>query len=222
MAANALFDILPNLGLAYGTYVVGTSSPGPAVLAIIANALRFGRPGGLATALGVVTGSLAWGVVSALGLGALLAERPGLLHALGLLGGCYLLWLGWRALHAARERRRPDLREAGASIEDTGSRRLFLHGLGLHLTNAKALFVWMAIIALGLPQGSEASLLPLLIVLGCGVLGVLVFGSYALVFSIPAMTRIYFRSAVPINLTIACLFAAAGGGLLYRSIHMLL
>ena len=57
-------DIVSSLGMAYATYFVGTLSPGPANLAIISTSLSYGRSAGVATALGVVAGSVMWGLIS--------------------------------------------------------------------------------------------------------------------------------------------------------------
>ncbi len=213
-------DIISNLGVAYITYIVGTASPGPANLTIMSTALRHGRVAGLATALGVVTGSVMWGLVSAFGLGAALLTWPDLLSSLSLVGGLYLCWLGWRALHAARSGTGPKLATA-AKATSKGRLGYYLYGLGLHLTNPKAMFVWISVIALGLPADCGECLLPFLIVGGSAAMGVFIFGTYAVVFSNPTVIQAYFRSWRAINLLIAAIFCAAGLSLLYRSAVLL-
>ena len=213
-------DIIPNLDVAYITYVVGTASPGPANLTIMATALQHGRLAGLVTALGVITGSVMWGLVSAFGLGAALLAWPVLLNSLSLVGGLYLCWLGWRALRAARSNTSLKLT---AAVRATSKERLgyYLYGLGLHLTNPKAMFVWMSVIALGLPTDNRERLLPFLIVGGCAAMGIIIFGAYAVVFSNPTAIKAYSRSSRAINLLIAAIFCAAGLSLLYRSVAQL-
>lgn len=210
-------DIVSSLGIAYATYFVGTLSPGPANLAIISTSLSYGRSAGVATALGVVTGSVMWGLISAFGLGALLTTWPNLLHALSLFGAFYLCFLAWGAFRKAISGTLPKL-----SREKKAKKKLFLYGIALHLTNPKAMFVWMSIIALGLPKGAEEHLLPLLIVAGCGVIGVFVFGGYALVFSHEKMAKLYIHASRVINALIATLFLLAGASLFYRSIVLLM
>ena len=224
MMGEGLAAFLPNLAMAFGTYIVGTSSPGPANMAIMRNALSHGRAGGLATAFGVISGSLIWGVLCAVGLGAALARMPQLLNVIGFVGGCYLIFLGWKALKTAMAGRPAELGAASDAAGKTGpgSRSLYLYGLGLHLTNPKAMLVWMSIIAIGLPAGASNLMLPVAIVTGCGILGVIIFCTYALVFSAPAMMRGYLRATVPINLFIAALFVFAGGGLALNSMRPVL
>lgn len=211
--------VLWSLGTAYVIYFVGTASPGPANIAIIQNALSYGRPGGVATALGVVTGSVMWGLVSAFGLGAVLSQWPDFIQIMSFFGGCYLMWLAWRALRTATN----GAQHAAKNAEDSEAvplKRLFVYGLGLHLTNPKAMFVWMSIIALGLPIDTEGLFLPLMIVAGCGLLGVFVFCSYAFVFSTSKLMAGYLRAARPINLFIAAIFGLAALSLLYRTFSL--
>lgn len=211
-------EIATSLSIAYITYFVGTSSPGPANLAIISTALSYGRAAAVATALGVVTGSLIWGFISAFGLGALLSTWPILLNALTLLGGFYLCFLAWGAFQKFLLKRSPKLSPDTKIDSTTQKKKYFFYGLALHLTNPKAMFVWMSIIALGLSGDAEGISLPLLIVMGCGVIGIFVFGGYALLFSNEKIVRMYIRASRIVNFLISLSFFAAGLNLLYRSI----
>ncbi len=214
-------EIVSSLGVAYATYLVGILSPGPANLAIISTSLSHGRSAGVATAIGVVSGSVIWGVTSAFGLGALLARWPALINALSLFGGFYLCFLAWGAARKAISGAAPQL-SRDAKTDSTAKKKFFFYGIALHLTNPKAMFVWMSIIALGLPKDTEEFLIPLLIVAGCAVIGVCVFVGYALVFSNEKMAKLYIRASRPINSLIAALFLVAGLGLFYRSAVLLI
>jgi threonine/homoserine/homoserine lactone efflux protein len=76
-------------------------SPGPDFALTVHTTLARGRRAGAATALGVVSGQLVWGVATAAGLAALLvASRPAFV-ALRFVGAAYLVWLGVLALRAA-------------------------------------------------------------------------------------------------------------------------
>ncbi len=55
---------------------------------------------------------------------------------------------------------------------------LILRGYGIHVTNPKAIFAWLAIIALGMPQGAPASVAVLIITICCTT-GFVVFMGYA-------------------------------------------
>ena len=72
--------------------IVVIVAPGPDFALTVRNSVT--RHRGVATALGVVTGQLAWALATAAGLAAVLvASRPAF-EALRLAGAAYLVWLG--------------------------------------------------------------------------------------------------------------------------------
>jgi len=75
--------------------LVGIVSPGPDFALTVRNSLR---DGGLATALGVVTGQLVWALATAAGIAALLVASHPAFVALRIAGAAYLIWLGLTAL----------------------------------------------------------------------------------------------------------------------------
>ena len=77
-------------------------TPGPSVVLLLAVGADRGRRASVATAIGLAGGTFTWGLVTAAGLGALLAARPGLLSLVTAAGGSYLLVLGGLRLRAAR------------------------------------------------------------------------------------------------------------------------
>ena len=91
-------------------------SPGPDFALTVQAAVARGRASGLATAGGIVSGQLVWGVATAAGLAALLVASRPVFDALRLAGAAYLAWLGLQALRSARqadEHARPLRRGAG-------------------------------------------------------------------------------------------------------------
>lgn len=202
---------LPNLIPAFSAYLVAIISPGPATLAIMGAAIGHGRQCGLALASGVIAGSMCWGVLAAFGLSAVLAAFPLALKGIGILGGGYLLWLAWKSLRSAF--RTQDPRRVDPSAMERSWRRFFLRGFAIHMTNPKALFAWVAMIALGLRADAPAHT-AFVIVVGCAVLAITVFGLYAIAFSTPTMVRIYGRSRRWFEIVMALLFGFAGIGLL--------
>ena len=114
------------------------ATPGQDTALTIRNTLAGGRHGGLATALGVVTGQLVWAVFASIGLaGLLLAFEPAFL-ALKIAGGLYLAYLGANALWRAARRTRSGLPEGRAS---RAPRAAYRQGVLSNLGNPKmALF----------------------------------------------------------------------------------
>eukprot|EP01031_Cornospumella_fuschlensis_P024256 gene24256-29328_t len=90
-----------NLLLMYSVYLVGTASPGPSNMTIMAVAIQRGRTPALALASGVITGSIAWGLLAGFGLATALSTWGNILVALKVAGGLYLLWLAYSAGRSA-------------------------------------------------------------------------------------------------------------------------
>ncbi len=76
------------------------ATPGPAVGVILATTLRRGRPAGMASVLGVVTGNLGHTVAAVVGVSALLAASATAFTVVKIAGAAWLLWLAVRALRA--------------------------------------------------------------------------------------------------------------------------
>lgn len=75
-----------------------TVLPGPDVAVVTRVALAGGRADAARTALGVASGLLVWGLLTAAGLAALLAASSAAYTAVKLCGAAYLVWLGLRTL----------------------------------------------------------------------------------------------------------------------------
>ncbi|MFP3582197.1 LysE family translocator [Paraburkholderia sp. SIMBA_055] len=195
--------------IAYSAYFVGTASPGPSNLAIMSLAMSAGRRSALTFALGVVSGSFFWALLASLGLSALLATYSECLVAIKIAGGVYLLWLGFKS---ARSAFAPAALPAGDARQNEPLKRLYLRGLLLHLTNPKAILVWMSIVSLAMSPASGAHTAP--VVLGCMAIGVSVFSSYALLFSTASARRVYLAIRRWLDGSLAIMFGIAGFKLL--------
>ncbi|MEZ2353165.1 LysE family translocator [Caballeronia sp. RCC_10] len=204
MTAHAFFNA--NVLLAWSAYFVGTASPGPSNLAIMSIASTSGRRAALAFAAGVMSGSFFWAMLAALGLSAALTAYSGILVAVKICGGVYLLWLAFKS---GRSAWRPPVRAASANAAEPDARRLYARGALLHLTNPKAILVWMSVAALGSSAGQGPSHM-LTVVAGCLCIGVSVFGGYAALFSMAPARRIYARIQRYLDACLALVFGAAG------------
>jgi threonine efflux protein len=203
-----------NLMLAYLAFAIGVASPGPSVLAVMGTAMAQGRARALALAAGIVSGSLCWGLSAAFGLAALMARWSGALVMVKVVGGLYLLWLAWQAARKA-------VRGAGLQAAMRGGAgeryaRTYARGAALHLTNPKAIMVWLSVVSLALPQDSgQADALAF--VLSCALLSATIFCCYALAFSTDAARRGYRAAERPVNALLAGVFAYAGLRMLLSS-----
>lgn len=199
-------DVATRLATVYGAYLLATTSPGPSNMTIMGVAMSQGRRPALAVAAGVVAGSVVWAVLAATGLSIVLATWAWALSAIRIGGGLYLLFLAYRSARSAIAVRPQTATAARAAPV---YRSLFRRGLLLHLTNPKAILAWVAIMSLGLQPGMPAWTLEAVIG-GCTLLGVAVFGGYALVFSTPDMVRAYRTSSRWIEMGLAGFFGLAG------------
>ena len=200
--------IASQIALVYGTYIVATASPGPSNMAIMGTAMRDGRLPALALTAGVITGSLFWAILAAPGMSAALAPYTQALFVIKIFGGVYLLYLAFRA---GRSAMKPvsDFVSVDTGRATPRYRALYRQGLLMHIGNPKAIMAWIAIMSLGFREDAPAGMLPAIIG-GCAILGVIVFGSYALLFSTASMIALYTRLRRWIESVLSVVFAAAG------------
>lgn len=194
--------------IACATYFIATASPGPATVSIMEIAANKGRQPALIFAAGVLLGSLAWAILAVLGVATLLSAHANLLYWFKVIGGIYLFWLSYKSV------KRIFSTESKHSINSKlVHRKLFLQGLALHLTNPKAIFTWLAIVTLALPD-NITYLMSFTIVLACMALGILVFGGYAIIFSTSKAQTVYKNFGKWLDGVAAIIFGAAGYKLL--------
>ena len=194
------------LALACAAYVVGTATPGPATLLIATTSMRRGRRIGLATALGVLSGSLAWGLLAAGGAAAALAVWAPWGRALRVAGGLYLLWLSVRSIRSALATRAPAPAADGRADR---ARRAFARGLLVHLTNPKAVLSWLATVAVG-TSSATTPIDPFVVVAVCWCLGVVVFVGYAVAFASARATAFYVGARRQVDAFAGAVFGSAG------------
>lgn len=185
--------------------LIGVASPGPSVLAIVGTSMRGGRAVGLALASGVTTGSFAWSIGAAAGLSAIMLANAWMLEAVRYCGAFYLLYL---ALKSARSALKPGEPEP-AGFAATSLRGAYLRGLGLHLTNPKAILFFGSLYSFGVPADADVADLAL-IVISVGVQTAIVVHAYAWLFSNPAVARGYLKLRRVFEGAFALAFGYAG------------
>jgi threonine efflux protein len=203
------------LALAWTTYLIGAGSPGPSNMAIMGMAMNAGRRPALWLAAGILSGSWFWGVLAALGISQLLANFSTGLIAMKVLCGLYLLWLAFKSARVACA---PHAELSTSQAANATPRRLYLRGLGMHLTNPKAVLAWLSTVTVGIPANASPHL-AWVVVAGCMLMGVGIFTGYALAFSTPAARRVYASSRRWMEGLLAAVFGLAGLQLLRTSTH---
>jgi RhtB (resistance to homoserine/threonine) family protein len=117
--------------------------PGPDFAVTVSQSVRFGRRVGVITALGIGTGISVHVVYTLLGVGALMHASPWLMITAKLMGGGYILYLGWKLIRAKRR----DKGSLDFSVETAllGQRKAFTTGFFTNATNPKATIFFLAI-----------------------------------------------------------------------------
>lgn len=194
-------------------FFVGVASPGPSNLAIMTAAVNYGRIPSLLLAAGIVCGSLFWGILAAFGLATVLATFSNLLLLMKIAAGSYLLWLAYKSGKSAMSSGKETVLDA--KVEKKGYLNLFLSGVTLHLTNPKAIFVWLSIVSIAQPNGMTMQS-AFAVVFFCGVISATVFISYALLFSTKYVRNLYLKIRRGFDGVLCLCFGYAGVRMLFN------
>lgn len=195
--------------------VAAQISPGPNLAAVASVGLAQGRRPALFVVTGISSGMLVWSMATALGLGALIEAFPMSLLVLKFMGGGYLLFLGIKAARAT-------ILEGGRTTFTPDSRPLtdveaWRRGALVLLTNPKAALMWAAVASFLFGQGLSAWH-----VLAFGPMGALsgliVYGTYAMLFSTGVAMRGYTRFSRWFEGVFAAAFGLMGASLIWAGV----
>jgi threonine/homoserine/homoserine lactone efflux protein len=136
--------------------------PGPNHLFIAAQSIAGGPRAGLASGLGVETGTLVHTAAAAVGLSALVASSATAFAVVRWLGVAYLLVLAWRALRAPAA---PALAgDARAAPPAPGRlRRAYLEGVAVNVLNPKVALFFLAFLPQFVDPGVGATAVQVLV-----------------------------------------------------------
>ncbi len=136
---------------------LGAMSPGPSFLMVARTALAMSRKDGLAAAVGMGVGGVFFSIVALLGLLAILAAVPLLHLGLRVLGGAYLVYLGYRIWHSAQQ----PLVVESTPIQSPAAQPWcsFFLGLATQVSNPKTAIVYASVFASLLPSEVPSSAL---------------------------------------------------------------
>lgn len=135
MFADTIPTALASFALVAGLVTI---TPGLDTALVLRSALTQGRSAAYATALGVATGCVVWGVAAAIGVSAVLTASEVAYTALRLVGAAYLIWLGLRWLTEAIRHHRPSAGVAGYdNSPHTTGWAAWRQGLGVNILNPK-------------------------------------------------------------------------------------
>lgn len=120
-------------------------SPGPAVFYVVSQGVRGALRRSMPAAAGIITANAVYFTLSATSLGAIIAASARFFAVAKWVGAAYLIYLGIKALLAARSSHAVAL--GGSAAAATGDlRRVYLGALTLQLANPKALLFFLALL----------------------------------------------------------------------------
>ena len=136
-------------------------SPGPDFFLLVQTSLRQTPRVALGAALGIALGNAIYIALCLVGVGALLSQSVPLMIGLKLVGGLFLMWLGWKALRARRADyaalAQPVLVPPGAATSRGAFAKAFAKalatGLASALLNPKNLLFYLSLFTVVLTPG---------------------------------------------------------------------
>ena len=122
---------------------VGAMSPGPSLAVVIRNTIAGGRLQGVLTGVGHALGVGVYALVAVFGMALVLQQFPEAMRGIEILGGLYLLWMGYQAFKHAGE----------GSLESSEgqSYRGFVDGLAISGLNPKIAVFFLALLGPFIP-----------------------------------------------------------------------
>lgn len=203
---NEFLQYLPSILLSMSAVVLALMSPGPNILAVIGTSMCLGRSHGASLAMGVALGSFLWASIAVLGLTALLTAYAGVLTAIKIVGGCYLIWLGYKSLKSALT---PKELSTNSISGEQLKRTFFLRGLTVQMTNPKAALAMTAIVTIGI-QGDAPIWVSAVLVAGISLLSLIGHLLYAFAFSTQPVVDIYLKTRRWVEAALGTFFCFAG------------
>ncbi|MET3773045.1 threonine/homoserine/homoserine lactone efflux protein [Arthrobacter nitrophenolicus] len=163
-----------------------TLVPGLDTALVLRSSISKSRSFAFATALGISTGAMIWGVAAAVGVSALLAASDLAYRVLTLAGAAYMVWLGatflWKTMRKDKIPARPAGEAAGVTSERNDLFKGWLIGTGTNLLNPKVGVFYIATIPQFIPAGTSPLLVGVLLagvhcLLSMAWFTLLIFGS---------------------------------------------
>ena len=193
---------------------LGAMSPGPSFILVARTSLGVSRRDGLAAAVGMGVGGVFFSAIALLGLLAILTAVPLLHLALKVLGGTYLVYLGYRIWRGARQ---PLVLES-TSLQNypTQARRSFVLGLVTQVSNPKTAVVYASVFASLLPHNIPPSVLVALPIMVFAI-ETIWYSVVALALSSPSPRTRYLASKAWIDRTAGAIMSLLGLKLIFEA-----
>ena len=198
---------------AWAALATAAISPGPNLVAVASRGLGSGRNAALVVAAGLACGAFLWSSLTAVGLGTLFEVYPDLLRVMGLFGGAYLLWLGFKGWRAALTGKGEQI----APVKGRGVPEDFLHGLTVTSTNPKVALLWTSLSTFVGPAITDWPLL-LMFTTGSAIIIFAIYGAYGWLFSTGRARGLYRKFQKTSEALFGTLFGALGIFMMNRAL----
>lgn len=193
---------------------LGAMSPGPSFILVARTSLAVSRRDGFATAVGMGIGGVFFAAIALLGLLAILTAVPLLHFALKVLGGTYLVYLGYRIWRSAQQ---PLVLES-TSLQNhpTQAWRSFVLGFVTQVSNPKTAIVYASVFASLLPHNIPSLVLIVLPIIVFAI-ETIWYSVVVLALSYPLPRKRYLASKAWIDRTAGTIMSLLGFKLIFEA-----
>lgn len=190
-------------------HFVAQLSPGPDILLIAKSAASSTRRHSLNVIFGISVGILIWVLLTLSGFTVLIEKFPWIQQVLMLIGGLFLMKMGWAMLQGGLAALKPasnaDPLEGSTQLAASPTQNYFLLGLLTNLSNPKTLIYFSSVFSLALSSSANAHLKTQLAII-IPIQTFLTFTALMLLLSLPKVKVVYQRSGSYIDLISGLLF----------------
>ncbi|OVZ84557.1 LysE family translocator [Yersinia intermedia] len=119
-------------------------SPGPSLLFVSARGISDGKAAGAVSAIGLASGSSIHAILAGLGVTAIVAQNAYIANAVALIGGVYILYLGWDSLKSAKNI--GVTQSINVEIKKKKLSNLYFQAVSVEFLNPKTILFYLSIL----------------------------------------------------------------------------
>ena len=133
-------------------FTLAIVSPGPNFIMVVNTSLSDSRRAGVYTSLGVATGSGLFALAGMLGLILVVKSLPHFAILVRIVGGSYLVWLGYSMIRSSRKSSQPETGDSTTTSLALSAFAAYRTGLLTNLSNPKAWAFYFSLFSLVMTQ----------------------------------------------------------------------
>lgn len=187
-------------------HFIALVTPGPDFMFVSQQSMK--KNNILWSVLGVTSGVIIWSLIAILGLSIFLDKFPFVMEILKLLGGCYLIYLGFLILKSLKTIDNENIKVLSDTLSRT-RKQVFFTGLLTNLSNPKTLVYFGSVFSILIPYDSSLTL-KILAFLLVSIETFLWFLLVSLIFSREYLSKKYIRYRKKIEFIVSLIFIVFG------------